>query len=289
MEVLGSGGFGLVLVHRAGGVVKKLMYAEHCGSASVEFVFQKKAHRALLTVPSIMVPRPLRFSERPAMFNGAAFPCSLSMTFVQPPHGHTMLLHCCLNADVPAANALVGRKPALPIDMHTNPPRGFFASSDYLDEYLATLAPDVAGAFKSSADVAYHIGIAYARLVMIARLFPFDVEFTLGLRSGRLALCVLDFGLVDAIPSDISVGEAARLLVSGNGRVGGSEFDIYLPQPDSPLYEPFRHGCLRGGLACIDDMERVLNFQAPVGTQPLFINKTARRRRQTGASNKLKQ
>lgn len=252
-SVIGAGGFGKVIKHGAEPVVVKLYYTpESCGESEKEFASLQRAFEAVapyVAEKQIYVPRPLGFENTPHIWGGQAFSCVLQLGFVDHLPGFTGLIHIILKEENKRLfDREVGKDYGTPVSA-TNPSRGFFATGTYLDSTILPALDDaVKGEIRTANDIANRFGFLYGMLVN-GGVYPFDVEFSIGLVDGRLHVIALDFNLAAPIQASEELPDIARKLVKGYkygvGFISGAAEDLYVPYAGiDPTWGAWREGLL---------------------------------------------
>ena len=245
-SVIGAGGFGKVVKHGAEPVVVKLYYTpESCGESEKEFAALRSAFDAVapyVAEKQIYVPQPLSFENTPHVWGGKAFSCVLQLGFVDHLPGFTGLIHIILKEENKRHfNKEVGKNYGKSVSAN-NPSRGFFATGSYLDSTILPALDDaVKGEIRTANDIANRFGFLYGMLVN-GGVYPFDVEFSIGLVNGRLHVIALDFNLAAPIQASAEPPDVAKKLVDGVGGISGASADLYVPYADDPTWAAWRSG-----------------------------------------------
>jgi len=121
------------------------------------------------------------------------------MERILPPDGFNTLIQLSLSQKLPPKerNKLLGSKRDIPVS-DTNPPRGFFITSDNLQEYLQQFNLKHETTYTIE-DVIVGMGILTGIVVFGAHYDPRDVEYVLATdrrNQNGLAIYILDFGMV---------------------------------------------------------------------------------------------
>jgi hypothetical protein len=244
--VLGVGGFGKVVRHDVDPTVVKLYYsAGTCAESAKEFAMLQRAFDAIapfFATEQIYVPRPIAFANFPHYWGDESFACVLELGLLGPVPGFRGIVHIVLKEDYKGmVDREIGKNPAKPVS-DENPARGFFATGSLLDAaVLPGIDSGMKGALRTSAEIAHRFGFLYGMLVA-AGMYPFDVEFALGVVHGQLHVVALDFNLARVIPEGADPGTIAYGLVNGLDGVAGAYSDLYVPYVDDPTWPNWQKG-----------------------------------------------
>jgi hypothetical protein len=243
--VIGAGGFGKVVKHSTDPVVVKLYYdATSCGESEKEFSALGRAFTAVapfVDEKQIYVPQPLGFENTAHTWKSEPYSCVLQLGFVDHLPGYG-LIHIILKEENKRHfNRNVGKNYGKPVSAN-NPSRGFFATGSYLDSHILPTVPDaVKGALRTANDVANRFGFLYGMLVN-GGIYPFDVEFSIGLVRGRLHVIALDFNLAAPIKETEEEPDVAKKLVNGADGISGALIDLYVPYHGEPTWDAWEAG-----------------------------------------------
>ena len=249
-NIIGSGGYGMIVSSNTGSNVTKLYYKmDTCNEMGHEYIYFITAFNALEDnpYPQISIPEPKKIDNRKILFGQRAFQCGIEMKRVKPleimSHYNNGITHVILKEDYkPGLNR---EKPRISDSniSDTNPSRGFFATGTYIEsEILPKIEPLQRGAINNIDDIAYRMGIGYATLFIHAEIYPYDVEYCLGNMEGLLNLVIIDFGMCEIIDYTSSLDLITKNLLNGNRKSIGALFDIYFPSRDDPTFESFIAG-----------------------------------------------
>ena len=219
-KILGAGGFGTVVQTRNRAI--KLFYDQiACESLKEEARIQLKASKILAGI--IKVPRINAVTTRPFIWNEKQYLCGVAMTAVKPPSefgGHQ--LHVLLGYDGNDIDTVWLKDSGKPPGPE-NPPRGFFASPETMEDHWETV-----GSKWTVARVAHTMGLTLGTLIA-GGIVPIDLEFVYGADD---ELWLIDFGLcrfgqVDAqtfLHARGTEGLAAEIYIPQEGHRGRAEF-----------------------------------------------------------------
>lgn len=249
-EIIGSGGFGLILKHDLKPVVAKLLYEAGCKDASVEYNYHREIYGVFAGINNpryaqLCVPEPYGFSNEDVIAFSKYFSCYYMMSLLEKLDDNG-LYHIIKDSMKKSVDKIIGRRYGQPVS-EDNPSRGFFASYSYITStLLPSLSSSTKGGLSSISNIIRYMGFAYGVISFLAEYNPKDVEYTLGKDSdGRLCFCVLDFGMVQKItflPDAISPEHYQKQLVAiKNVLVDNFEIDVYFPD-DSTNFEDFIEG-----------------------------------------------
>lgn len=249
-SLIGAGGFGKVIKHESDPTVVKLYYTKQsCDESAKEYNALEKAYSAVeplyIQGEQIYVPKPIGFESIPHAWKGEDFQCVLHLGYVNHLPEYSGLVHTIFKEEYKRFfNKDVGREYMKPV-APGNPSRGFFATGSYLDAVLLpNLTAEQKGLLISAKDIAYRLGLLYGLLV-IGGIYPFDVEFSLGVVKDRLHLIALDFNLAMPIESTTEPSDVANRLVHGTGGISGAGEDLYMPYTGDPTFADWKAGIMR--------------------------------------------
>jgi hypothetical protein len=246
-QIVGSGGFGLVLKNDKNQVIK-LLYSGGCNDAKKEFEKNKAVYDAFImrsTHLQLVVPRPLVFNMENVEKNNVNYSCFYIMTYLHPippltggESEYPVLYHVINNEYEPLFNKVVGRVYTLPIS-DKNPPRGFFASYNYIRKLLEGMDTKYKGELQSIENVLEYMGYAFGTILFTSGYKPIDVEYVLcSTDSGKtLAMGILDFGMVEIIDWDQTIESIGNDIIDNV-----IDIDLYIPTPGSPEMQYFVNG-----------------------------------------------
>jgi len=249
-NVIGSGGYGMIVSSNTGSNVTKLFYKEDtCGEMSKEYIYFITAFNALEDnpFPQVNIPEPKKLDNRKITFRNRSFQCGIEMKRVLPleimSKYNNGITHVILKEDYKESlNKERARDDNTSIS-NTNPSRGFFATGSYIEsEILPKLDNLVLGSIRNINDIAYRMGIAYATMFIHAEIFPYDVEYCLGIIDGLLNLIIIDFGMCEFIDYNLPFEAICKKLLDGNGKAVGASYDIYFPSKNDITFPSFISG-----------------------------------------------
>jgi hypothetical protein len=252
-DIVGSGGFGLVLKSNSSDVVVKSLYKpDSCDSAKIEFTKHREIYNAFkeFTVPTvskgtlptersgIVIPEPIGFSKYGTTLLNRYFSCFYAMRYIQPPMKDLYLVHLILKEEYDSSdifNKVVGREYSQDISLR-NPARGYFITVSKLESILKE--------FNKRVDyIAYKIGELFGIILFGAEYNPIDVEYVL---TSEFKVAALDFGQVEKInfkPDYLFLEQKVEKLNKiYNSIANNIEIDLYVPDFDEKLYIPFIAG-----------------------------------------------
>jgi len=149
-------------------------------------------------------------------------------------------------------NKQIGRIWANPVSAD-NPSRGFYASSDYINNnILNILSDEIKGDIVSINDISKRMGYLFAIAIFGGHCIPKDAEYVLSEKDGRLCVTLLDFGLFQPIDfsmtlqnellSDDTKKEKRRVMLDETIRFLCEDvmiFELYFPDRDTQEFIPF--------------------------------------------------
>lgn len=247
----------MVAMDTAKHIAVKLIYAPgDCSVAFEEYLKQLAVYNTLQQSAcmqgGLRVARPLVACQSGVTYNGTTYPCAFFMEAIMPLPGYTELVHVLLNDDYRGQASSwpqAGRQVS----------RGYRAGVPELARILQGLPPSTGGV-KTINDIAFLMGCAIGAMVGLSHVYPFDVEFLLGQdEHGNVALFVADFGLVEFVHGSVNMTKLLRGTTGVSGSVAGLEDDMYLPQPDSPLFAYFVSGVQQGCAGAPDTAQQLIN------------------------------
>lgn len=213
-KVLGAGGYGIVLQTRSHAI--KLFYdPEACHALNLEARIQQRATQLLQGI--IHVPNISAYTTRPFIWSNKIYLCGIAMKAITPPPefgGHQ--LHMLLGysgSDIDTVWLKHSGKPAGP----DNPPRGFFASPETVEDHWEDV-----GSQWTIERVAHVMGRALGALIK-GGVVPNDLEFIYG---GDDNVWLVDFGLC-------RFGAVDPMTYLDQRGSEGLASDIYIPQTGS--------------------------------------------------------
>jgi hypothetical protein len=237
-QIIGSGGFGLIIKSEKQNYVVKALYKSHsCTSAKTEFEKHKKIYkRWQLYSDDTTVPKPIGFSTFGTTFKNKYFNCFYLMDFVESLQV-LGLVHIILKDEYENIfNKSIGKIYSEPISK-TNPSRGYFATKSGLTDILKEnkeLDLDI---------LSFKMGEIFGTIVFGAEYNPIDVEYLL---SKDFKMTALDFGQVEKLnfkPEYILKEQKfEKLNMLYNEILDNSEIDLYIPDREDKLYIPFCAG-----------------------------------------------
>ncbi len=254
-QIVGSGGFGLVLKNDKDQVIK-LLYSGSCGDAKKEFEKNDIIYKTFLSTEyQLVVPKPLIFNMEQIQRNNIKYSCFYIMTYLHPillPDQAPVLYHIINNEYEPIFNKIVGKVYSMPVT-DKNPPRGFFASYNYIQTILNRLPNEFKGTLMTINDILEVMGYVFGTIIFGAGYKPIDVEYVLCEMNSRLAIGILDFGMVEPIDWNLPVD------VIGNDIIDNVvDIDLYLPTPGTPEMKIFLRGFDRVKIG--EDKKELFNF-----------------------------
>lgn len=184
-NIIGAGGYGIVVRSKEGSTAYKLLYdIDACSELQNEIAMQRAAHSLLSPYSYVGVPHITWTSSQPILFRGVRYLCGIGMTYLQPPLDFTEQVHILLSNKAGDLDTEWGRRIGEPVS-ETNPTRGFFASANTL-EWIWSQE-------KSSMTIermAWIMGSVY-RILLDAGILPTDLEWVWS--NGKP--WIIDFGL----------------------------------------------------------------------------------------------
>lgn len=244
-NIVGSGGFGLVVAHNKKNIVAKFLYESKCADAEKEFKVHSDIYQAFEIVKrqnpamfsQISIPEPLGYDDEIIIKFGNVFNCYYIMSRLKTINSKG--LYHIVKDSIPMVNKEIGRVYSEPVSAQ-NPSRGFFASYEYIQTNILDVSPK-RGKFKNIDDIIRSIGRCFGTIAFIAEYNPQDIEYTLGIMEDQdlICLCVLDFGAVrpinfspDAIDDNIY---NKKLLAISRELEDNIDIDIYFPEDEDRL------------------------------------------------------
>lgn len=275
-EIIGSGGFGLIVKHSSKPLVAKFLYEAGCKDASVEYgkhmeIYSIFSNNQNPKYSQICVPEPYGFSNEAIIAFGKYFNCYYMMSLLEKLDDNG-LYHIIKDSMKKSVDKTIGRQYSVAVSPE-NPSRGFFASYSYIrDDLLPRFSSQEKGGLSTIPQIIQYIGYAYGIIVFLAEYNPKDVEYTLGKGDdGRLCFCVLDFGMTHKItflPDAITPQHYEKQLISiKNMLIDNFELDVYFPDDQTNL-EFFING-VRDALMSIPHNDPAYKEKKRVGK--LFI------------------
>jgi hypothetical protein len=219
-NILGAGGYGIVV--KLGSQATKLFYNTNSHEPLiVESQLQQKAAHLLtgiIKVPHIETTTIFLFTWR-----SIPYLCGITMTPIEPPsefNGHQ--LHVLLGYDGSDIDTVWLKDSGKPPG-HDNPPRGFFASPETLEDHW-----EAVGSKWTLERAAHTMGRSLGTLIA-GGIVPIDLEFVYGADD---EIWLIDFGLcrfgqVDAqtfLHARGTEGLAAEIYIPQEGHRGRAEF-----------------------------------------------------------------
>ncbi len=238
-HILGAGGYGIVVKTRTRAI--KLFYdTTACAALKTEARLQQSAASLLSGI--IKVPHIDAVTTRPFTWKGTQYLCGVAMKAVKPLSefdGHQ--LHVLLGYDGGDIDTVWYKDSSKPPGPE-NPPRGFFASPDTMEDHWKSV-----GSKWTIERAAHTMGLALGTLIA-GGIVPIDLEFVYGADD---ELWLMDFGLcrfghIDPIKflrARGTEGLASEIYIPQEGYRGRPEFlagfhvsTVKTPQPlpDSP-------------------------------------------------------
>lgn len=217
MNLIGAGGYGIVIRNSQTTALKLLYdtFARH--SLQKETSIHKKAHMLLPTI----IPAITFYSEEELLFQNKPYLCGIGMTYLPPPLDFEEAVHIVLGYHGDDIDTSWGRTVSQPVGS-TNPTRGFFASPATM-EWIWTQE----GSTMTIDKMAAIMGSTY-RSLLDAGILPIDLEWIWS--QGRPWL--IDFGLCEE-------GHADPLTFLNARGLRGLADDIYIPHAGDAGYEAF--------------------------------------------------
>lgn len=219
-QVIGSGGFGLIVRHSSEPLVAKLLYDSSCDDAEIEYKKHLDIYKTFRKVKNpeyskLCVSKPLAYDRENVIFNGNMFSCFYIMTLLNS-LGNEGLYHIIDDSYKHTVDRAIGRVYSQKIS-DANPSRGFFASYSYMINNNLLLDHNIG-------DLIRYMGYSFGVITFLAEYYPKDVEYTLGADTeGNPCFCVLDFGMVYKIDFD----DIAEAIVTQLAEI--FELDLYFP------------------------------------------------------------
>jgi len=252
-EIIGSGGFGMIVKHENQEDVIKLFYRnKDCQTASEESSRHLEAYKAIKKITKerpglqISTSQPIAFRDEAVQFRDTEYRCAYVMKYMESIPGYK-LIHIILKDEYERmVNRNVGRSYMEPIS-DANPSRGFFATSKYIENnILPTLNRDVKGALTSVKMIANRMGMLYGTIIFGTKMVPIDAEYVLDIANGKLNVAILDFGMFQRMDLINFMGENHRKKILGKYvkmlQYDVQGIDLYFPEPDSEYWNPFMDG-----------------------------------------------
>jgi hypothetical protein len=252
-QIIGSGGYGLIIKHPTENIVGKLLYGEDCSNAGKEYQKHLDVYRAFESIAQnrytdsnfdyseLCLPEPLGFENRTVAYKGQMYSCYYLMTLIPSLTKEQTLYHIVQKG---YSIGLRGRIADEPIS-EDNPSRGFFAPMDYLRKEILEDYAD--SDLYTDQSVYRYMGFAYGVILFVAQYIPDDVEFLIAGKeyssffttSKRPCFCVLDFGMLKKIEYDVSSSKL-NSIAEEVARV--ASYDIYIPYYDDDQFYHFEQG-----------------------------------------------
>lgn len=213
-NIIGSGGFGLVVKHKSEPNVIKLLYdTAACDESKKEYGIHKEIYDAITLYlkegknKQINTSNPIdfqSFSKKMSAF-GKQFSCSYRMTLIENLdkvlNNDNGLYHIILKEEEYNSrfNKKVGRVYSEPVS-EENPTRGYFITESKIKEViLDNLSSSIKGDITTVNDIAHRMGLLYALLIFLAEYIPKDAEYVLSKCDEKMCVTVLDFGMFEKI------------------------------------------------------------------------------------------
>lgn len=253
-KIIGSGGFGLILKREDKDQVVKLLYSGGCKQAREEYEKNMAVYNALSVgkYDQITVPKPLMFNMENIKKNDMNYSCFYIMSYIHPIKGEKVLYHIINDEYKSLFNKVVGRVYSNPVS-DKNPPRGFFATYEYIQKMIEILPIDYKGDLNSMKKVIKYMGYAFGMIIFVANYKPIDVEYVLGEKDSRLALGVLDFGMIQPIDWTVQIEVLVDDVIDDI-----IDIDLYFPTPGTMEMGWFLEGMKD---ALIDDYRKIEFFK----------------------------
>lgn len=220
--IIGSGGFGIIYKNNINDTVIKLLYsAKSCSQSKHEFDIHKYIFLEMCKykqkncdnknyINQIYTSTPIDFQDYKIVKNDNLYTCGYRMTFIHPLpllNGiSNTLYHIILKSEYkPMIDKIIGKLYVEPIS-DKNPARGFFASTNYIEnKILPLLSQSMKKNIINIDDIAFRMGFLFSFMIFLCEYNPMDIEYVLCLNNNKeLAIGILDFGMVSKIEFNIS-------------------------------------------------------------------------------------
>lgn len=218
-QIVGSGNFGLVITNK-NSVVKLLYDINSCSNLFEEAKIQDKAYKLLEGI--VNVPKIYEVFSHITSYKNKDYLCGIKMEKVPIIEPYRALMHIPLGYKQYDLDTIWSKDYRNPISQ-TNPPRGYYASIETLEEEWEEEGVDL-----TIEKVAYTMGIALRKLVDNG-IIPMDLEW---IYAGQGKIYLIDFGLCEfgkVDPISFLMGNSSRTLgvdyyIPGNNHRGRKEF-----------------------------------------------------------------
>jgi hypothetical protein len=256
-QILGAGGYGLVV--KNGPHALKLFYAgpgDPPANPLAEAEIQTKAAHILARAAGRVarVPAVKSVFAKPVVWAGSPFLNGITMEAVPSPRADGNQLHILLGYDGGDLDTLWLRSAAAPPGP-ANPPRGFFAGPDTLEELW-----EACGSRWTVKRVAALMGYTMGALIA-GGVVPVDLEFVYGDDD---EIWLIDFGLCRAGHVDPHTFLTAR----GSEGLAG---ELYIPQEGGWGHAEFLEGYYRGIRLYSDNIQYwTVNMDSLTATRDLY-------------------
>lgn len=246
-DVIGSGGFGMIVLNKKDNTVIKLIYSlNDCKvakkEATIHWDFYKALQKISKSISQINTPKPIAFVDKDLTFQNNKYGCAYIMSYL-PSFKDYSLIHIIFKTDYDnILNKKVGRVYTEKIS-ETNPSRGFFATIPYIENnILPQMSDSLKKDIKNGNDISFRVGVLYGTCIFGAKVFPIDAEYVLSITNDRLSVTLLDFGMF--IPIDFDADKAKIMEQFDKARFDIEDIDLYFPYSESVYYKDFIKGIL---------------------------------------------
>lgn len=266
--IIGSGGFGIIIKNSINNTVIKLLYnSKVCSQSKYEFDIHKMIFLDMCKykkincdkieyVNQIYTSTPIDFQDYKIIKNDNVYTCGYRMTLI---HSlpiinkiSNVLYHIILKSEYqPMIDKIIGKEYLEPVS-DKNPARGFFASSDYIEnKILSSLDQEIKRNINNINDIAFRMGFLFSFLIFVCEYNPMDVEYVLCLNNNKeLSVGILDFGMVSRIEFNISTLSKKlleeKLDIIATNIISIHDTDLYFPYYNDKGFKSFIDGTKYG-------------------------------------------